>query len=589
METANRPLHALDPNAVDAHIDRAIDELFVPKSASAAAQPPPSDGLPEGVAIAEDTETSAKAPEAPLDGLQEAVLSLEWEICERHVLAFEQEALAVGERYASDRHVGAIVQMAAKVSKYLLVVGEGATPAGMGFPTAVLRALETLLRQPTPSAAERKAAVEALLEKYRWLQAEARRQQRKPFPRPAAAAGHPPPSPAHAPPEEVDRPQGSDGRADPAVDATEGTEAFLAEELEPEDATEIDELEPEDEEELEPEPDLRPGTVGPAPAWGIETGLSPGGREPAPEPPEQHRAPAHPSWKDDWSAPASSLAAMETSPEAGPTDAPPETARRLPAFLEKLRERLQERLGHVRRAAADGSPQWMDQLTELGDVMETGLTSALEMARQLGSAPEEERAALGARLAAPDAAAFRADLDRIRDAIEALTATVQAIDGRIRGPTGDGPSGAPRSTIQTAPASGAPAAAPAYLAAVGGSPVGIPAPFLVKAVPLSPRLAERIRDRGYATLKDFRSPFRSLKSGISGPLAGRSSRELGLLRFSLAPHSADAVREPGGAALLSDGRTHAVLFTDRVLEGRPQAAAEHPLFRLGGKAASPLV
>lgn len=551
METTDRPLDTLDPSAVDAYIDRAIDELFVPKSAVAEAETPPPEGARSAGENPQRPGCPADIPASPLDGVREAVLSLEWEVCDRNILTFEREARALGERCAPDRYVDAVVQMSVRVSKYLLTVGDGASPTSVEFPAATLRTLEALLREPAPSTAERRSAVERLLQSYQRLQAEARRRPAHPVPAEDEApefspAATPPPSDARAAPPEwvVD--------ATPLTDTPNPVGTSAAPVFEVEEASEIEEVAP---------------------------SVSPPGAE---LPLEDLPAPVPSPWDRSGDSLEPGFGAAEPAPDAGAAADQGNTVEQLLACLEGLREAALERLDRAHRAAPLDPPRWGDETSALRELLDTGLTSALGLARLLASAPAGGPAStLEDEPTTPETAAWTTDLARIHGAIEALATTVRTIESRLGGPTGNPLPASQRDTAQTSPPPVAPGAAPAYLAAIGGSPVAIPAPLLVKAVPLSSRRADRIRARGYATLGEFRRPFRSLTSGLSGPLARLSKKDLGLVHFPVAPQSAGAAAKPGAAVLLSDGRTHAVLFTDRLPEEVSQAAPGHPLFQLG--------
>ncbi|MEW6487957.1 MAG: hypothetical protein AB1578_08585 [Thermodesulfobacteriota bacterium] len=572
MEPTNRPLNTLAPGEVDAYIDTAIDELFVPKrsTASPAAAPEPTEP-PQG---------EAAAPPGPghvLEALQEALLSLEWEVSDRNIRSFEREVRALGQQFSADRHVGAVVQMALGVSKYLTAVGEVASPLGVQFPTAVLRTLEVLLRERATPAAERKAAVEQLLEKYRRLQAEVRRPAAR-APEAAPAAAEPP----HAAPEQSRAP------AAPAVPV---------EELEPEaaDSGPVEELEPEAAEELEPEapaafaadaatstlaPAQRPPEAGLAPAEEATAETAPdleaaAGEERPSETLEAEEAP-----EDEREAPAAAPEAAAPEPEVPPAPLSPapeagagpgDGTRQLVACLEVLRADLREGSERVFRAAAAG-PEALDaELTQFRHLLDDGLASALHLAQGPGALP----AAVPADL--------KGDLERVRNGLAELSASLRAIEERLDRAAGAGAASpgphTPRPQAPAPPAEeaqGSESAPSVCLVSVGGAFLEVPAQLVVNAYVLGSGQAARIRERGYATLKDFRKPFRSIKNGLAGPLSERSGGELSGLRFAVAAGSP----EPHAAVLLSDGANHAALLTDAVPDRTPRPRGCSPLFRL---------
>lgn len=576
MEPTNRPLNTLEPGEVDAYIDSAIDQLFVPKAARPSADPEgsaPTESMPEGAAGSGPT-SPAGAPH-PLEALQEALLSLEWEVSERNIRAFEREVRAVGQRFPADRHVGAVVQMASGVSKYLTTVGEGASPLGVQFPTAVLRTLEVLVREPAPPAAERKTAVEKLLEKYRRLQAEVRRPASKD-------------TPAEPSQEEAAPQEGTPAAESPAP-------AVPVEELEPEPegASRLEELEPEAAEELEPEAEARPAEeeriepvpesaavpgadlAAEGPAAGVGEELFPGATDV--QRPEPESEP--PSVEPESSAPEVEAPPL-TPPLASPPEEepPPETAQ-LVACLEVLRADVRDGVDRVFRAAAAGTEALDAELTQFRHLLDDGLSAALELAGGLSPALQA-----GSRPTLPPVD-VRGDLERVRRGLADLGASLQALEerlGREIGPAAPpagaqtGPEAAPAAPVlPTAPES-APRAPPVCLVSVGGSTLEVLAHLVVNAVPVTPRQASQIRERGYATLKDLRKPFRSIKNGLSGPLVERSGGELGRLHFPLAASSKD----PHGVVLLSDGTTYAAVLTDTVPDRSARPRGDRPLLSL---------
>lgn len=605
MNATNRPLNALDPGEVDSYIDAAIDQLFVPKVATPAAElaPAQATGGEPG-----DPRTSPGGTSVPeLEALHEVLLSLEWEVSERNIRDFESEVRALGQHFASDRHVNAVVQMALGVGKYLRAVGEGATPLGVHFPTATLQTLEVLLRQPVPSGAERKAAVERLLDSYRRLQSEVRRQPTQPAPTTEPA----PAGDAAAPPSrEVPAPLRPEARAPAAAEPIEELEPAAAEPVEELEPEAIDELEPAVEEAepvAEEEPEAAPATA-PVPGETTLAAKEPPALEPEPAMALQG-APTPPSLPEETVAVSGPIEGLAGSPlqaarpaaeasgplsPAGPrADASRGAAVRLVARLGALRTDVREGLERAFRAAAAGTEQLDAELTQFRHLLDEGLASALDLAERMVPALEG-RPWSPAEPAepAPASAHLAAELVQVRQSLEALAAAVREIEGRLApGAAGDPASpGAPQPQLPTGlaaapdapPAPAAPVAeVNAYRVSAGGRPVAFATELLANAFPLTQGQAGRIRERGYATLKDFRRPFRSLKSGLVGPLAALEGKELERLRFPLVPEVAGKAGLPSGAVLLSDGRNHAVLLTDAILERTPGPAPEHELFCLG--------
>jgi hypothetical protein len=112
---------------------------------------------------------------------------------------------------------------------------------------------------------------------------------------------------------------------------------------------------------------------------------------------------------------------------------------------------------------------------------------------------------------------------------------------------------------------------------VAGTTIGIPIEAVSHVFKVSKGKVKALRKRGYATLVDFKAPFRSLKRGLSGPLAEQPVKELKKARFpliNLSPEvvGADAAKEAQalvkGIVILSDGQRHGSLLTEDLLEKR---------------------
>jgi hypothetical protein len=85
------------------------------------------------------------------------------------------------------------------------------------------------------------------------------------------------------------------------------------------------------------------------------------------------------------------------------------------------------------------------------------------------------------------------------------------------------------------------------------------------------------RKRGYVRLADFKALFRSIKRGITGPLADLKVKDLKKIQFpivTLSPETlgsddADAIAPVRGIVLLSTGDRHGALLTDEVMQKTP--------------------
>ena len=123
-----------------------------------------------------------------------------------------------------------------------------------------------------------------------------------------------------------------------------------------------------------------------------------------------------------------------------------------------------------------------------------------------------------------------------------------------------------------------PAVTQIFLANVAGTTIGIPIGAVSHVFKVSKGKAKAFRKRGYATLVDFKAPFRSIKRGLSGPLAEQPVKELQKTRFPLINLSPEVVGVDAtkvaqalvkGIVILSDGQRHGCVLTEDLLEKRP--------------------
>jgi hypothetical protein len=116
-----------------------------------------------------------------------------------------------------------------------------------------------------------------------------------------------------------------------------------------------------------------------------------------------------------------------------------------------------------------------------------------------------------------------------------------------------------------------------YLADVVNNTLGIPAEAVVNIFKVSKGKAKGLRKRGYARLADFKGAFRSIKRGITGPLANLKPKDLKKIQFpiiALGPETlggddTEAVAPVRGIVLLSTGERHGALLTDEVMQRTP--------------------
>ncbi len=116
-----------------------------------------------------------------------------------------------------------------------------------------------------------------------------------------------------------------------------------------------------------------------------------------------------------------------------------------------------------------------------------------------------------------------------------------------------------------------------YLADVVNNTLGIPAEAVVNIFKVSKGKVKSLRKRGYVGLTDFKGAFRSIKRGITGPLANLKPKDLKKIQFpiiALGPEvlgsdDTEAVAPVRGIVLLSTGERHGALLTDEVMQRTP--------------------
>ena len=109
--------------------------------------------------------------------------------------------------------------------------------------------------------------------------------------------------------------------------------------------------------------------------------------------------------------------------------------------------------------------------------------------------------------------------------------------------------------------------------------IGIPESFVANVFEISPKKVQKFNDRGYVTLLDFSRRFRSIKKGLGPNLNGLSAKVLKTIKFPIIKLNRKASEfedmDPSessvkGIILLSNGSQHAALFTDEVMDKKPQ-------------------
>jgi hypothetical protein len=116
-----------------------------------------------------------------------------------------------------------------------------------------------------------------------------------------------------------------------------------------------------------------------------------------------------------------------------------------------------------------------------------------------------------------------------------------------------------------------------YLADVANNTLGIPTEDVVNVFKVTKRRAKGFRKKGFVKLGDFKGAFRSIKRGITGPLAHIKPKQLKKIQFpiiNLSPEilgsdDTEAVAPVRGIVLLSTGERHGALLTDEVMQRTP--------------------
>jgi hypothetical protein len=134
-------------------------------------------------------------------------------------------------------------------------------------------------------------------------------------------------------------------------------------------------------------------------------------------------------------------------------------------------------------------------------------------------------------------------------------------------------------------------AATIYLADVANHTLGIPTEAVANVFKVSTRKAKAFHQKGYVSLIDFKTAFRSIKRGITGPLAELKVKDLKNIHFpiiTLSPkvlgsddtHAEAPVK---GIVLLSNGKRHGALFTSEIMQRTPYEARDYRKAGLPGE------
>jgi hypothetical protein len=635
MNLTDEPLATVDMGDFESNIDRAIDELFVHKGGVAA--PLPEEEAPAAAAPGKAQPPTPKVATDLLQGLKESLLSLDWEISADNIQKFERELDGLKEKLGQDRHSLAVIKMALGVCKYLRAMKYSASAVSVQFLHSATRTLDLLQRKPQLGAAERRDLMDKMLTKFRRLKAEVQRIKTVKTGGPKAAPVELAAEPAIEPlaaeePEPVAEqveelvlealPEAEEAapEPEPLLQAPEKELALPAEqEEEPilplaaekpasryrEDTLEI---EPEDEEEL---------------------GLPEAREEEEPlarfeEVPSEAAPEVTAVWWDRLNEARSHSLELTQ----GLTDLVQKNDKFFGRLLQAVAgkaalQRVGEYFGRVHGEQSEKLARVQQTATKLGEMLEA-----------LGQTPS---AGEGGEPLPQGYGMLSAQLREIQESLRRLSDSVSRLEeGSLPPPAAAGgdelthemqepvtldaplepaealepseilaPPEIPESSEipdseasddlllmdeavepeQPVPSPTAAEVSPAtgpithiVLTNVAGTTIGIPIEAVSHVFKVSKGRAKALRKRGYATLLDFKAPFRSIKRGLSGPLAEQPVKELKKARFpliNLSPEvvGADAAKEAQalvkGIVILSDGHRHGSLLTEDLLEKRP--------------------
>jgi hypothetical protein len=233
----------------------------------------------------------------------------------------------------------------------------------------------------------------------------------------------------------------------------------------------------------------------------------------------------------------------------------------LSAALSKLEQNLDQQQGEAlapeAQAAIDSQVKTMrnavQSLTQVTSNLQHSLAGK-------GVAPTSSHEGIAFKDAQLDTEEFALDSDEFMESLESepVLDLVEEIPSESPGITPD-------------------AQASIYLADVVNNTLGIPAEAVVNIFKVSKGKVKSLRKRGYVGLTDFKGAFRSIKRGITGPLANLKPKDLKKIQFpiiALGPEilgsdDTEAVAPVRGIVLLSTGERHGALLTDEVMQRTP--------------------
>jgi hypothetical protein len=618
MNLTDEPLATVDMGNFESNIDRAIDELFVQKGSGAT--PPPEEEA-QAPAVPTKAQPAPKEPSDLLQGLKESLLSLDWEISPENIQQFERELDKLREHLGQDRHSLAVVKMALGVCKYLRAMKYSASAVSVQFLHSATRTLDLLQKRPQLSSTERRDLMDKMLTKFRRLKAEVQRMKGVKAPEVKAP---PPPEPplelAPEPPVE-EEPEPLLGEAEEPVFELEPLPEVVEAAPEPELAFPEEKEKPlleAGEEDIELPPSEEEDLVFPIEG---ETPIERFREDTL----ELHAAQEEPRFAIELETEEPLVDIEEAAPEPR-TEVSASWLARLDearAYSTELTQSLvglgqeNDRLFSRLLQAVTGKPALQkvaDYFSKVHQEHADQLAGAQQSATRLGEMLDIlRRSPAGGAMTEPppgDYGTVSTQLREIQHALRHLSETVTRLEKDSPSP----PAAAGGDTVmeelqepitldtpldleeiseseaaQTIPEgsnvvrsepSGTPppSARQIYLTNVAGTTVGIPIQTVARVFKISKGKAKALRKRGYATLADFKAPFRSIKRGLTGPLAEQPVATLKKAQFplvNLSPEvigadAAKAAQAPAkGIVILSDGQRHGSVLTEDLMEERP--------------------
>ena len=634
MDLTDDPLAGVDASELEADIDKAIDELFVKKTEgqepSLAEEAPPEE--PAEKPAEKPVEESVPAPPAEaaddsLAQLKESLLTLDWEITPESIQDFEKELQAVSAKHGDNRHCMAVIKMSLGVLQYLRAAKADAAPISVQFLHGAARGLDLFVREPAATETERSEVMDKLLGQFRRVKAEIQR-MKPPAEEPPAVA----PEPAVEPPP-VEEPILEEMlEEEPALDELFVEEPLLEDGLE-EEPTLV--APPEEEPTLEALTAEEPTLAAPPEEDPLLEELleelvaeEPPEAEPTLEPlPEEEPVFEELFDEEPVLEPAVEPTGMAPPPQMAPTDTPAslqpfiQEARALSGQLANALEVLDQEtttfFGRILKAMT-GKPA-LEKLERHFDsahkTVGAKLTEAQELSGNLSTALSKLEQNLDQQqeeTLAPEAqAAIDSQVKTIRSAVQSLTQVTSNLQHSLAG-EGVAPTSSHEGiafkdvqmeteefaldsddfmeSLESEPVldlveeipSESPGITPdaqasIYLADVVNNTLGIPAEAVVNIFKVSKGKVKSLRKRGYVGLTDFKGAFRSIKRGITGPLANLKPKDLKKIQFpiiALGPEilgsdDTEAVAPVRGIVLLSTGERHGALLTDEVMQRTP--------------------